>query len=89
MLPKRLLPIIIITGVLLLSVSSLPMGMGLATQGAVLFDESSPQDTQAASFYLNQEIRISDPTNPESERRLPAVAYNSVHNEYLVVWFNE
>ena len=88
MLSKRLFPIILIAAVLILTVSSIPMAMGLASQGDVQLDKSSPKDTQAASFYLNNEIRISEPTNPEAERHLPAVAYNSVHNEYLVVWHN-
>jgi hypothetical protein len=89
MLSKRLLPIILIAAVLILTVSSIPMAMGLATEGDYRSDESSPINTQAVAFYLNQEIRISDPTNPESERYVPAVAYNSLHNEYLVVWYNE
>ena len=89
MLSKRLLPFILITAVLVLTVSSIPMAMGFAARENSQSDESSPKDTQAAFFYLNNEIRISDPTNPESERHLPAVAYNSVHNEYLVVWHNE
>jgi len=88
MLSKRLLPLILITAVLILIVSSIPMAMGLAKQGDVQPDKSSPKDTQAATFYLDNEIRISEPTNPEAERHLPAVAYNSVHNEYLVVWHN-
>ncbi len=88
MLSKRLVASIIIAGALLLSVSSIPMGMGLATQADVAEDEFSLQDPQAASAYLYNELQISAPSNPEAERYLPAVAYNSNHDEYLVVWHN-
>ena len=44
-------------------------------------------DVSPASL-LGPEFQISLPTTPESDRHVPAIAYNWLHNEYLVVWHN-
>lgn len=38
-----------------------------------------------ASSVLGAERQVSLPTTPECDRYQPAVAYNSLHGEYLVV----
>jgi hypothetical protein len=42
----------------------------------------------AAAPHLGGEIQLSSPTTPECDRYKPRVAYNWVHDEYLVVWHN-
>ena len=39
-------------------------------------------------YHLGSEMEISPPANPDGNRFLPAIAYNAIHNEYLVVWHN-
>ena len=43
----------------------------------------------STSSKLGPEIQISQPTSPECDRYVPAVAYNSRHHEYLVLWHNK
>ena len=47
-----------------------------------------PQSPQATAWQLGPEVRISEPTSPEADRYKPAIAYNWIHREYLVVWHN-
>jgi len=42
----------------------------------------------STSSRLGPEIQISQPTSPECDRYVPGVAYNSRHQEYLVLWHN-
>lgn len=39
-------------------------------------------------YRLGSEMKISPPADPDGDRYLPAIAYNAVHDEYLVVWHN-
>ena len=45
-------------------------------------------DLTAAAAWSSHEIRISQVTTPDCDRYSPALAYNHVHHEYLVVWHN-
>ncbi len=47
-----------------------------------------PESVQAPATLLGPEVQISEPTSPEADRYKPAIAYNWVHREYLVVWHN-
>jgi hypothetical protein len=43
----------------------------------------------AASYLLGPDVQISTPSTPgDADRYKPAVAYNYIHHEYLVVWHN-
>jgi hypothetical protein len=56
-----------------------------AGQGSV----SPPSPQLEDSAYLGLEYQISPTQNPDADRYLPAVAYNSLHDQYLVVWHNQ
>ncbi len=79
---KRTLWIILTGGAILLA-AGLNAGMNARAGKAGLDTPSNP------ASYLGSELQISDPTSPECDRYLPAVAYNYVHDEYLVVWHNK
>jgi len=51
-------------------------------------DPIAPAGAAITASLLGPEFQISDPASPEPDRYLPAVAYNSQHHEYLVVWHN-
>ena len=57
----------------------------LLTAGIAL--SSSTIASSSTASYLGPEIIISDPARTSDEYR-PKIAYNSKHNEYLVVWEN-
>jgi len=86
---KRLLPVILIALVLVLILISLQFLPGIAREIVGIAGSTSPQHVLSADYNFFNEFRISEPTDPEAERHLPAIAYNSVHDEYLVVWHNE
>lgn len=89
MFAKHMLFGILTAGVVMLAIGSIPPTMGLVPRVNVPSDGPNLDGSLAATSHLGSEIQISLPTSPESDRHLPAVAYNWVHREYLVVWHNE
>lgn len=59
------------------------IGLPLAAASA-----SSSVDAEVTG-WMGPELRISPIQDPDANRRMPAVAYNSAHQQYLVVWHNE
>ncbi len=60
--------------------------------GIVPSSAGRPRSVNLATtmYQLGPEIQISTPSSPvDADRHQPAVAYNYVHHEYLVVWHNE
>ncbi len=57
-----------------------PAGEGVAAP-------ASPQ--VATGTFLSPEVKISPLQTPDANRLSPAVAYNSKHKQYLVVWYNQ
>jgi hypothetical protein len=51
--------------------------------------KAGPNGPSGTTSYLTSELQISNPTLPECDRYVPAVAYNYAHDEYLVVWHNK
>ncbi len=43
----------------------------------------------ATGAFLSPEVKISPLQTPDAHRFSPAVAYNSQHKQYLVVWYNQ
>lgn len=82
---RRKLLFILVAGAALLAVGLAPEPPGLAQAPS---KESGELGAQLAASLLGSEIRISAPTSPECDRYVPAVAYNWIHREYLVVWHN-
>lgn len=81
--------IILPIGSMILAVSGISPSKGFTPQSNAPFEEKTLSSSQAAESFLGNEIQISLPTTPECDRYKPAVAYNSLHDEYLVVWHNE
>ncbi|MBN1993564.1 MAG: hypothetical protein JW953_12765 [Anaerolineae bacterium] len=79
---KTCATLFLITGLILLAGMLAPMST--AREVAWRADWVSP----AAAPRLGGEIQISLPTTPECDRYKPSVAYNRLHDEYLVVWHN-
>jgi hypothetical protein len=79
---KRTLSIVLLTCAALLVPGAAP-----GSASPLQSEELAPSLTAAAS-RLGGEIQISLPTSPECDRYKPSVAYNWVHDEYLVVWHN-
>jgi hypothetical protein len=69
--------------VLVVSAVLLAGGLAYAQPGKL-----GPDNAVASAPLMGPEVRISEPTSPEADRYVPAVAYNWVHHEYLVVWHN-
>ena len=82
------LSIILIAGVVMLAVSGMLPAVALAPQANAPSGGHDPDGSLAATSDLGGEIQISLPTSPECDRYKPGVAYNWVHDEYLVVWHN-
>jgi hypothetical protein len=94
MFTKRLLPIVLISGVLMLAVGNGstfalfkieepdPPGKAGATQPAGAQAESAAMQAPPLTGFIH--IKVDDVDNYN-----PAVAYNSRHDEYLVVWEND
>ena len=59
----------------------------LAPAGEGAAAPASPQ--VAISVFISPEVKISPLQNPDAHRFSPAVAYNSQHKQYLVVWYNQ
>ncbi len=80
---KRVLLVVLVASAVMLAV-------GIGLRANALSGEPNVSSSMAATTsHLGSEIQISLPTSPECDRHLPAVAYNWVHGEYLVVWHNE
>ena len=79
---KRILFGILVGSAILLA-AGLNGGMG------AFAGKAGPDGPAGTASYLGPELQISNPTQPECDRYVPAVAYNFVHNEYLVVWHNK
>jgi hypothetical protein len=80
--------IILTAGVVMLAVSGMLPAVALAPRADAPSDGHNPDGPLAATSDLGGEIQISLPTSPECDRYKPGVAYNWVHDEYLVVWHN-
>ena len=73
----------LVTGLILLAGVLAPMAT--AREGVWRADRASP----AAAPRLGSEMQISTPSTPtDADRYRPAVAYNYVRGQYLVVWHN-
>ncbi len=64
------------------------LAMSITTGAGALLGKSSPANMLSTTSHLGSELQISEPTSPECDRYKPAVAYNYLHDEYLVVWHN-
>jgi hypothetical protein len=82
------LSIILTAGVVMLAVGGILPAVALAPQANAPSGGHNPDGPLAATSDLGSEIQISLPTSPECDRYRPGVAYNWVHDEYLVVWHN-
>jgi len=84
MLGRRLL---FTSVVLLVVVASAP---ALAASSRPRVGQPAPLGAPSAGMRIGSEIKLSpDPDPPvAADRYAPAVAYNSLHDEYLVVWTN-
>jgi hypothetical protein len=52
--------------------------------------ELDPDSILASPYMLGPEVQISTPSTPiDVDRHKPAIAYNFVHHEYLVLWYNQ
>jgi hypothetical protein len=60
----------------------------LSSPVVVRQDPAMTEQAISLASHLSSEIRISKPTSPECARYYPKVAYDWVHHEYLVVWYN-
>jgi len=77
-----LLPIVLAT-VVILAGGAIPSSAAGVSSGSL----SSSLATAAAA--VGPEFQISTPLSPfDPNRDFPAIAYNYVHNEYLVLWYN-
>jgi len=77
---------------LIASLFGLVVGPYDSTKGAGLPDsQTQGLDPSLPSMYLlGAEVQISTPSTPlDANRHKPAIAYNYVHKEFLVVWQNE
>ena len=63
------------------------IGRFFSTVVCLSFLLSAPSYALGLAVHLDPELRISSPTIP-ADQQFPAVAYNTIHNEYLVVWHN-
>ncbi|MBN2677439.1 MAG: hypothetical protein JXR32_05175 [Anaerolineaceae bacterium] len=85
----RFIGLVVLISFILIAIHPLEVGEAVAlTQGMESPMEPGTSLT-ANSSRLGEEIQISLPTTPECDRTLPVVAYNYIHDEYLVVWHNE
>jgi hypothetical protein len=82
------LSIILIAGVVMLAVSGILPAVALAPQANAPSGGHDPDGPLAVTSDLGGEIQVSLPTSPECDRYKPRVAYNWIHDEYLVVWHN-
>ncbi len=83
--PNRATQILLVATTLMLAMAMAPStsdGAGPAEQ------ESEPSEAMSPESYFSGERRISNPTSPECARYYPKAAYDWVHDEYLVVWYN-
>ena len=80
--------VILTAGVVMLAVSGMLPAVALAPQANAPSGGHNPDGPLAVTSDLGGEIQISLPTSPECDRYKPGVAYNWVHDEYLVVWHN-
>jgi hypothetical protein len=88
MFVKHVISILLTAGVVILAASSILPAAALAPEVNAPSGGESPDDALATTSVLGGEIQISLPTTPECDRYQPSVAYNWVHDEYLVVWHN-
>ncbi len=88
MFTRHRLPIILAAGIVLLAVSGILPAVALAPASDMSSGGRDPDGLLTTTSHLNGEIQISPPTSPECDRYIPGVAYNRVHDEYLVVWHN-
>ena len=82
---RRALFVFLVAGTVLLVAATVP---GLQGQADTPVGKPDLESTVAPLAQLGGEIRISEPTSPESNRFAPSIAYNWRHREYLVVWHN-
>ena len=88
MISKRIVFSLVVGSILLLALSgNIPL-MGSETGDEIPRAGSNAEGISSVDSLLQGEIQVSLPTTPECDRYLPAVAFNYVHNEYLVVWHN-
>jgi hypothetical protein len=78
---KRILFVVLVASAVMLAV-------GIGPRVNALSGGPYAGDSVSAASHLGGEIPISLPTSPECDRYKPRVAYNWVHDEYLVVWHN-
>ncbi len=114
MFPKKALPVVLVTGALLLSVQGGPIGSWFAISNPYLnfdlYDASIAYNSQQQEYLVvwwgneypnsvwGQRVSrngtlvgapITTAGGTVGAQLLPDVAYNSLHNEYLVVWYNQ
>jgi hypothetical protein len=80
--------IILPIGSMILAVGGITTSKSFAPKANTVTDGETLEGSQVAASFLGDEIQISLPTTPESDHYKPAIAYNSVHDEFLVVWHN-
>ncbi len=78
---KRMLFIIMATGMMMLVAGAIP-----GSAGSEMAEELHPSLASSPQL-LGEELQLSPDGN--GERYRPAVAYNSTHGEHLVVWHNK
>jgi hypothetical protein len=77
-----------LSGVEAISPTAIQSAVTLAPKSNAPSGGHSPDGSLVATSHLGGEIQLSSPTTPECDRYKPRVAYNWVHDEYLVVWHN-
>jgi hypothetical protein len=87
MVTKRLLTVLLVASTLMLAAGPSPAPPESA-KGTPPVEGAKGGETSVAGGTLRGQVRVSLPTAPESDRYHAAVAYNSIHHEYLVVWHN-
>ena len=80
MSPKNIFFMAVVISFMVSLIFFAPAEQGLADQ-----DEQQLVDNAS----IGPEFQISPTQNPDAHRFLPAVAYNSLQKQYLVVWHNQ
>lgn len=83
MLVKRVCFVVLIAGVVALALVGATGQDSLAQKPDGLAQQETPLTSAA---QLKPEMQISPDLSPDRDHYLPAVAYNSKHNQWLVVW---